>query len=615
MKNILLLFTIVSFSFNINAQTLSDLLNKNKSGYKISGEVVGLQDSTVMLAYYFGGKQYATDTAKVVKGKFTFKGKKELKGGMYLIVLADQQYFDIIISDTHFSFKTDINDLVGAMSFKNSIENPPFYKYLTFISEMQKEVTPIREELETADDERKKMLQESVSKIDNKVKTFRTNFIKNNSNKFFSKIVLATTEIEIPESPLDSIGKPDKIFPYRFYKKHFWDYIDFSDERMLRTPIFYNKMDQYLEKLTAKHPDSINVSADILIEKSRANKEIFQYVVSYITSTYERSKIMGMDAVFVHMVEKYYMTGEAFWIGNNKINMTKRGGVWEIPCEINDLEANFIFDSGSSDVYISLDFFSVMIKQGSITEKDIIGEQKFMDASGNINKAIEFNIKKIKIGDVTLKDIKGSVSDNISTPLLLGQTALSKLGELKTDFDKGTFSFNNGDQLAKIADRAQKIAPNLIGRKASEFLDFYGRPFMKDVDGKLHTLQEVNSKYTLLVFFGPTCGHCKKELPKIKHTLDSLLSISIDIKTFAVATEFDKGEWEKFINDQNINDWLNVADINHDDEGNPVASSDWRDKYDIYSTPVIYLLDKDKKILAKRISHKQIAEIVGRLEQ
>jgi thiol-disulfide isomerase/thioredoxin len=487
MKNILLLLTIVSLSFTINAQTLADLLNKNKSSYKISGEVVGLQDSTVMLAYYFGGKQYATDTAKVIKGKFTFKGKKELKGGMYLIVLSDQQYFDIIISDTHFSFKTDINDLVGAMSFKNSVENPPFYKYLTFISEMQKEVTPIREELETADEERKKMLQESVSKIDNKVKTFRVNFIKNNSNKFFSKIVLATTEIEIPESPLDSTGKPDKTFPYKFYKKHFWDYIDFSDERMLRTPIFYNKMDQYLEKLTAKHPDSINVSSDVLIELSRANDEIFQYVVSYITSTYERSKIMGMDAIFVHMVETYYITNQCDWVDST--------------------------------------------------------------------------------------------------------------------------------QLVKITDRAQKIAPNLIGRKASEFLDFYGRPFMKDLDEKLHTLQEVNSKYTLLVFFGPTCGHCKKELPKIKHTLDSLLSINIDIKTFAVATEFDKGEWGKFINDQNINDWLNVADINHDDEGNPVASSDWRDKYDIYSTPVIYLLDKDKKILAKRISHKQIAEIVGRLEQ
>ena len=83
----------------------------------------------------------------------------------------------------------------------------------------------------------------------------------------------------------------------------------------------------------------------------------------------------------------------------------------------------------------------------------------------------------------------------------------------------------------------------------------------------------------------------------------------------AVATEFDKKEWGKFIKDQKIEDWINVADINHDKEGNPVASSDWRDKYDIYSTPVIYLLDKEKKILAKRLSYKQLGDIITTLEK
>ena len=475
------------FSTAVNAQTLAELLNKSQSGYSINGSVEDLQDTSVILAYYFGGKQYATDTAQSVNGKFTFKGEKDLKGGMYLIVLPNQQYFDIIVSEKRFSFSTKIKDLVGAMTFKNSKENPPFYEYLNFITQMQKQVTPIRQQLESTEGDAKKALQDKAIAIDKQVKAFRTDYMKKYSDKFFSKIVTATTEIVIPESPLDSIGNPDKTFPYRFYKKHFWDNIDFSDARMLRTPIFFNKMDQYLDKLTAKHPDSINVSADVLVNLSKANGDIFQYVVSYITSTYERSKIMGMDAVFVHMVETYYITKQCDWVDST--------------------------------------------------------------------------------------------------------------------------------QLVKISDRAQKIAPNLIGRKASEFLDFYGRPFMKDTLGKLHTLQEVEADYTLLVFYGPTCGHCKKEIPKIKHALDSLVETGINIKPFSVATEFDKAEWKKFINAQKIGDWINVADINHDEDGNPVASSDWRDKYDIYSTPVIYLLDKEKKIIAKRISYKQIAEIVGRLEE
>ena len=460
---------------------------EEKIGYEINGEIKGMKDSTIMLAYYFGGKQYATDTAIVTDGKFTFKGQKELDGGMYLVVLPDQQYFDIIVSEQKFSFSTDINNFVSAMEFKNSKENPPFYNYLNFIIQMQKEVTPIRKKIEAASKEEKKILQEKIIETDSKVKAYREKFLKENKDIFFSKIVKATTEINIPKAPLDSTGNPDKNFAYKYYKKHFWDNMDFTDSRILRTPIFFSKMDQYLEKLTAKHPDSINVSADKLVELAKANGDIFQYVVSYITSTYERSKIMGMDAVFVHMVEKYYITKQCDWIDE--------------------------------------------------------------------------------------------------------------------------------EQLKKITERAEKIAPNLIGRKAPPFEDIYGRPFMKDTSGITYSMKDVKAKYTVLVFYGPTCGHCKKEIPKIKNVLDSLNANEIDVKTFAVATEFDKDEWKNFIKKQKTGDWLNVADINHDKEGNPVASSDWRDKYDIYSTPVIYLLDQEKKIIAKRITHKQISDILSRLEK
>lgn len=468
------------FSQNMFSKNIKPV-SKSKEGYNITGNVIGLKDSTVMLAYYFGGKQYAVDTAVVNNGSFTFTGNENLKGGIYLIVMSDNKYFDLIVSEQHFSFTTDFDNLIGAMVFTNSIENPPFYNYLNFITKMQKEVTPLRQKIDLSKGDEKVELQKEIDKIDLEVKKYRKEFIKINDDKFFSKIVIATTEPIIPKAPKDA----DKSFQFRYYKKHFWDNIDFSDERMLRTPIFFNKMDQFLEKLTAKHPDSINISADILIENSRANKDIFQYVVSYITSTYERSKIMGMDAVFVHMVEKYYITNQCGWVDST--------------------------------------------------------------------------------------------------------------------------------QLVKISDRAQKIAPNLIGRKASEFLDFYSRPFMKDTLGVFHTLEEIKADYTVLVFYGPTCGHCKKEIPKIKNDVDSLISIGYNIKTFAVATEFDLSEWKKFINDQKTGSWINVADINHDDEGNPVASSDWRDKYDIYSTPVVYLLDKEKKIIAKRITHQQIVEIISRL--
>ena len=78
MKNIILLLLFFYFSINSNAQNLSQLLAKSKDGYKISGEIKNIQDTTVILAYYFGGKQYASDTTDIVNGKLVFSGKKVL---------------------------------------------------------------------------------------------------------------------------------------------------------------------------------------------------------------------------------------------------------------------------------------------------------------------------------------------------------------------------------------------------------------------------------------------------------------------------------------------------------------------------------------------------------
>ncbi|MBT5090584.1 MAG: DUF4369 domain-containing protein, partial [Flavobacteriales bacterium] len=168
MRKITLLFIlcliIASLSYSQN-KFGKKKINKEVIGYTISGKIEGLQDTSVMLAYYFGGKQYATDTTEVVNGKFSFEGKRELQGGMYLVVLADQKYFDIIVSEQHFSFSTKLDDLIGSMSFENSNENPPFYEYLNFITQMQKEVTPIRKQLETAEGDAKKVLQEKAHAI------------------------------------------------------------------------------------------------------------------------------------------------------------------------------------------------------------------------------------------------------------------------------------------------------------------------------------------------------------------------------------------------------------------------------------------------------------------
>ena len=93
-----------------------------------------------------------------------------------------------------------------------------------------------------------------------------------------------------------------------------------------------------------------------------------------------------------------------------------------------------------------------------------------------------------------------------------------------------------------------------------------------------------------------------------------MVEAGIDIKVFAVTTEFDIEKWKEFIKKTDVGNWINVGDIQFDEEGNPVATSNWREQYDIHSTPVIYLLNKDKEIIAKRINDKQIVKIIEREE-
>ena len=146
------------------------------------------------------------------------------------------------------------------------------------------------------------------------VMDFQTNFTTNNPNILFSKILNASKDIEMPQFPLLADGSEDNDLQFKYYKSHFFDTFDFSDDRLLRTPVFHSKINTYLEKLTAKAPDSLIVSCDYLIEKSRVNPDVFRYVVSYLTSKYERSKIMGLEKVFVHLVNNYYKTNEVTWV-------------------------------------------------------------------------------------------------------------------------------------------------------------------------------------------------------------------------------------------------------------------------------------------------------------
>ncbi len=463
-RQLLFLLTLIMISANTFAQ-------KPSGGYDIKVKFLNYKDTLAFLGNYYGDKQYLKDTTRIDKnGLAVFKGKDPLPGGMYLVVTPDKKYFEIIIDkEQNFYLEADSTDFIGTMKVKGSEENTLFYDYMRTGVKMQKEMMSLSKSLagkKTKADSTS--VYDQIKSVNKQLDEFRDKFVKEHPGYFLTKIFGAIPEPTVPEAPLLANGRRDSLYPYQYYKNHFFDNVDLSDDRLLRTPIFQQKISRFFNNVVVQIPDSISKETDRVVALTKGNPETFKYLVWWLTYTYETSKIMGMDAVFVHMVEKYYMTHQVNWLDSTQMN--------------------------------------------------------------------------------------------------------------------------------KIIDRAKKMAPNMLGNRAPSLR-------MRDMYLNTINMDEIKSPYLVIVFWDPTCGHCKKEIPK----LDSLYKKSLKAKgveVFAVNLDGNQKEWMDYVNEHDLR-WINVWD--------PYNETDFRKKYDIYSTPVVYLLDKERKIVAKRIGVEQLEDVIDKV--
>lgn len=128
--------------------------------------------------------------------------------------------------------------------------------------------------------------------------------------------------------------------------------------------------------------------------------------------------------------------------GHTKVSMRKEGGVYLVPITVNGLNLDFIFDTGASNISLSSAEAMVMLRQGQITQDDIVGQQQFQDATGGVSVGTIVLLRTVQIGDITLENVEASIVDNIQAPLLLGQTALAKFGKVTIDYNHNTIEFN-----------------------------------------------------------------------------------------------------------------------------------------------------------------------------
>lgn len=109
------------------------------------------------------------------------------------------------------------------------------------------------------------------------------------------------------------------------------------------------------------------------------------------------------------------------------------GGTFEIPCDINGLPLQMVFDTGASDVTISSVEANFMLKNGYLSERDVKGTRYYQVASGELNAGTVITLREVKVGDAVLKNVEASVVKSQKAPLLLGQSAMERFGTITID--------------------------------------------------------------------------------------------------------------------------------------------------------------------------------------
>jgi peroxiredoxin len=292
-----------------------------QDAYQINFKVKGLKDTTAYLGYYYGESTYVTDTAKVDgQGNFTFSGKKTLPHGAYLLVMNKTKIFDLVVSqDQTFSLETSTEDYMKNMKVTGDQDNKLFFDNIINNMERGKEADPYVKILQDSSmsDEKKKEAREAFNAVSKKVIEYQDNLIKTYPKSFTARLLKANKTIEVPPAPKLPNGRSDSSFQFKYYKAHYWDNFDLADDAMIRLPrpLYMEKLKDYLTKMVVPQPDSIMKEINKLASIARKNQETYKYLVWMCVVHYQNPEIMGLDAVYVQLFDKYFASKEMdFWI-------------------------------------------------------------------------------------------------------------------------------------------------------------------------------------------------------------------------------------------------------------------------------------------------------------
>ena len=286
-----------------------------QNGYEIKAQIKPFKNGYYFLAYHFGNKQFLIDSAKLdANGLAVFKGDKKLQGGIYMIVFPERNGWVecIIDQQQQFSISADTSNIVNSINFTGSPDNIIFNEYQKKSDEIGNKISILRKELgEKSNDASATEKNSQITQLGKEIQNYREELQKKYPKLLLTSIFKLLTEPVVPAGNEHPGGKYDSTYAYQFYKNHFWEGISFADDRLIRTPVLQGRFDRYYDQVLPQAPDSIIIYADLMLEESKPNEEMFKFVLSSLTEKYINPKYMGQDAIFVHLFEKYFLTGQA----------------------------------------------------------------------------------------------------------------------------------------------------------------------------------------------------------------------------------------------------------------------------------------------------------------
>ena len=457
--------------------------------HTIKGKINGLNENdSVYLAQYLGKSLFYNDTAVVKSdGYFTFEGKPYELGGKYAIVTPGPKLLEVLLDSENLLFESDQENLDFNMNVIESKNNQIFYDYKRFLGQKNTERGPwdIIAKDSLSDEKEVKNAREEIGKLTEEVINYQKRIIGENKEILVGKMINMSMDIIVPDAPKTT--EDERQWRYKYYRNHYWDNVDLTDPRLVREQAFHRVLEKYLSTVLPQIPDTIVAEGGKLLEKVAANYDMYKYTLHQLTYLTETSKIMCMDRAFVAIVNRYYKTGKADWLDEEKLA-----------------------------------------------------------------KIIEGSDKKSKT--------------------LCGE-----------------------------------VAPNII---------------LPDVTGEEWiNMHDIDAEYLVVAIWEPGCGHCKKEMPKLQEVYKQFKSKGLEV--VAVNNELENEDWIKFVEEKEL-DWINISDnpeINNSENARQLIldgtttlnSLNFRAMYNITSTPQIYLLDKNKEILAKQLNSEQLEGMLENL--